>query len=90
MKNTTKFSLFYYISVSILALGLILLILRGLEWPLSSEIITGTALFIHSLILARSGKDLFLAAYQKGLISDWLFELQHGYDISKSNSESDA
>lgn len=90
MKNTSKYSLLYYLLVSITSVGFILLILRGLQWPLGSEIITGSALFIHSLLLARSGKDLFTAAQQKGLISDWLFQLQHGYDMSKSNSDSDA
>lgn len=89
MKNTSKFSLLYYFSVGLISIGLILSILRGLQWPLSSEIITGAALFIHSIILARAGKDLFLAAQQKGLISNWFFEFQHGYGMSKSNSESD-
>lgn len=87
--NTSKYSLFYYVSVGIISIGLILLVLSTLQWPISSEVITGAALFAHSLILARSAKDLFLAAQQKGLISDLLFHIQHGYDMSKSNSESD-
>ncbi|WP_340103572.1 hypothetical protein [Rhodohalobacter sp. 8-1] len=90
MKGTLKYTLLYYFSVSIMSASIILLILRGLQWPLSSEIIIGTTLYIHSLILARTSKDLFITAHQKGLISEWLFQMQHGYDMSKSNGDSDA
>src|SRR6056297_1832056 len=77
MKNTSKYTLLYYTTVSLVSAGLIFVLLYILQWPLASELITGTALFVHSIILARSAKDLFAAAHEKGLVSQWLFHLQN-------------
>ena len=87
MKNTSKYTLIFYATVSLASAGLIFVVLHILQWPLVSELITGTALFVHSIILARSAKDLFSAAHEKGLVTQWLFHLQNGYDVSNSNSE---
>jgi len=87
MQNTSKYTLLFYATVSLASAGLIFVVLHILQWPLVSELITGTALFVHSIILARSAKDLFSAAHEKGLVTQWLFHLQNGYDVSNSNSE---
>jgi|AntRauTorcE11897_2_1112592.scaffolds.fasta_scaffold88927_1 uncharacterized membrane protein YjjP (DUF1212 family) len=90
MKNTSKYTLLYYLTASLMFAGIILLILKGITWPVGSEIIIGIVLYIHSLILTRSTKDLFLNAKENGLIADLFLQLQHGYDINKTKSESDA
>jgi|AntRauTorcE11898_2_1112593.scaffolds.fasta_scaffold22190_1 uncharacterized membrane protein YjjP (DUF1212 family) len=90
MKNTSKYTLLYYFTASLISAGIILLILQGITWPVGSEIIISIVLYIHSLLLTRSAKDLFINARQKGLISELFLQFQHGYDISNSNRESDA
>jgi cell division protein FtsW (lipid II flippase) len=86
MKSTPKHILLFYSMVGFFSAILILLLVHGINWPIISEAIIGIALFVHSLILARSGKDLFMKAYEKGLVSEWLFHLQHEYDISNSSN----
>ena len=90
MKNTSKYLLLYYTMMSLISAGLILLLVNVLQWPVSSEIIIGVTLFIHSIILSRSAKDLFVVAHEKGLLSEWLFNLKHGYDISNGKGETDS
>lgn len=91
MKSIPKHILLFYSTVGFLSAVLVLLLLHGLNWPVVSEAIIGVTLFVHSIILARSGKDLFMKAYDKGLVSEWLFHLQHEYDISNSsNREADS
>jgi uncharacterized membrane protein YjjP (DUF1212 family) len=90
MKTTFKYSFFYYLTACLLTSGVILLILQGMKWPVSAEIIIGVALFLHGLLLARSVKDLFVKAQQNGLIEELFLQLQHGFEMSKSKSESDA
>lgn len=89
MKSISKPSLLYYCISAIISAGFISLLISGLNWPVAAEIIIAITLFTHSLILARSAKDLFLAAQEKGLITEWVLQLQHGYDISESNGESE-
>ena len=88
--NSKKFSLLFYGAVATASIVLILLIFNGLDWPVSAEIILGTTLFVHSIALARSAKEMFIAAYNKGLIHELVYRLQHGYDISESKSETEA
>ncbi|MFO7847676.1 MAG: hypothetical protein R6V27_14010 [Balneolaceae bacterium] len=91
MKSSSKrYSLLYYGAVAAASLMLILLIFNGLNWPVSAEIILGSTLLIHSMALAKTAKQMFLAAYKKGLIHEFVYRLQHGYDISESKSDSDA
>lgn len=85
----SKYSLLYYSTAATLSAGVIMLLIHSVQWPASAEIILGITLFLHSLILARTAKDLFLSAYQNGLISEWFLRLQHGYDMSESKSESE-
>lgn len=89
MKRISKPSLLYYCISSIISAGIIFLLIQGFNWPVGAEIIIAITLFIHSLVLARSAKDIFLAAQEKGLLTEWFLQLQHGYDISESNSESE-
>lgn len=69
--------------------GIIALLISLLEWPVIAEIVTASALFIHSLLLARNAKDLFLTASQKGLVTEWLLRLQHSFEMKSHNSESE-
>ena len=90
MKSISKYLLLYYTIMSLTSAGLILLVVNTLHWPVLSEIIIGITLFVHSIILSISVKNLFMAAYEKGLVSEWIFNLQHGYDISNGKSEADS
>lgn len=90
MKIASKYIFLFYFTVSLISAGLILLLLNILQWPVSAEVIIGITLFVHSIILSRSAKDLFMTALEKGLVSDWVFHLQHGYDMSNSKSETDS
>jgi hypothetical protein len=73
-----------------MSVGMIALLINALQWPLISEMIIASALYLHIIIFARTAKDLFFSAYQKGLVSDWLFQLQHSYDMRNHNGESEA
>lgn len=87
--NAAKYSLLYYSIVAITAAVLLLLVFKGLAWPVTAEIILGITLVLHSLVLAKTAKEMFVSAYRKGLVHDLIFHLQHGYDISDSKSESE-
>lgn len=89
MNKISKFALLFYCSTGVISAGAILLLLYALQFPALSEAIIGIALFIHSFILARSAKDLFMSAYEKGLVSEWVFQLQQSYEVSSNNRERD-
>lgn len=89
MNYLSKLNLLYYSTTGILSGIVILLFIHVVQWPVIAEISLGLTLFIHSFILARTAKDLIIAAYDKGIISDLLEQMKNGYEISKSHHESE-
>lgn len=89
MKYFSKLSFFYYTSTAVVSGSIILLFLHLIQWPVLAEVILGTTLFIHGLILARTIKDLAITAHQKGILSDLYYQIKHGYEMSESNPESE-
>lgn len=88
MKYFRKLSLLYYVAVGVLSGSVILLFLHLIQWPVIAESALGITLFIHSLVLARTAKDLTISAYEKGLISELFNQLKNGYEISETHTES--
>lgn len=85
--NISKYNLIYYITIAATSLVLIVALLSLLNWPVVAQIALGTALFLHSLILSRTAKDLFLGALEKGLVHELLYTLRSASEISKQNRE---
>lgn len=81
MNSSTKYKLLYYGTVSVLSASMILLLLSWLSWPATAAIAFGITLFIHSLILSRSAKDLFLAALEKGIIEEFIYTAKSGAEL---------
>lgn len=89
MKYTSKLSFLYYASTAVVSASIILLLFHIIQWPVLAEAIFGTTLFFHSLFLARTVKDLTLAAHRKGILSDLYYQLKNGYEMSESKPESE-
>ncbi|CAN5184009.1 hypothetical protein BH23BAC3_BH23BAC3_08160 [soil metagenome] len=85
--NCSKYTLLYYITTAATTLVLIVALLSLLKWPVVAELALGTALFIHSLILSRTAKDLFLGALEKGLVHEMLYSIRAGAEVTKQNRE---
>ncbi|REL24752.1 hypothetical protein DYD21_16425 [Rhodohalobacter sp. SW132] len=88
MTGFNRYKIHYYGTVSVVSLVLITLLISLLNWPLPAGLALGSALFLHSLILSRSLKDLFLGALEKGMIDDLLYSLKADTEISERNSNS--
>lgn len=85
MNSSSKYKLLYYIASAVTALPVIIAILSILSWPLIAEISLGVALFLHSLILAKSAKEIFRYARENGLLQEWAYSLTQGVEVSEQN-----
>lgn len=83
MNSLVKYRLLYYIASAVTALPVIIAILSILNWPVVAEIALGVALFIHSLVLARSAKKIIRYVSDSGLLEERMYPYAQGYNISE-------
>jgi len=76
MNNVSKYSMLYYLSTAATSLIVIIALLSLLNWPILAEVAFGSALFLHSLILSKTAKDLFINALDKGLVHELFYSLR--------------
>ncbi len=89
LMKSSKITFIYFSLTSVMSGGLILLLLNILNWPVIASVAFGSALYIHSIFLSRQLKDLFLKAYEKGLVGDLIFYLKGNFELPDNKSESE-
>ena len=70
MDTLIKSTFIYYATASSISTICIVLMLSLINWPLVASAVLGVTLFIHSIMLSRSIREIYQNAKRKGLAEE--------------------
>lgn len=89
MEPSAKSGIIYYGSVSLISAVSIYWIMSWLNWPVAASVSLGVVLFVHTLFLSKSVKELFEQAKEAGFTEQPAQYLRSYYNVTSDNRKSE-